>query len=206
MRCRLGTVLGIGRLAVASYLIWTGVARAVDHPDLFELTSPDFADNGMLGEANAGVGTSLRGPWACGGQNISPALTWSHPPAETQSFAVLMDDPDAASGRGGNHWITYDIPPSAKGMARGDADKADKFVSGNSGNGMAYHGACAEPGAKAHHFIFYVYALDIGLGKLKPGLTRAELAREMQGHNLAEASLMGRYQRAADGKAMMSAK
>jgi Raf kinase inhibitor-like YbhB/YbcL family protein len=206
MRCRLGTVLGIGGLAVASYLIWTGVARAVDHPDLFELTSPDFADNGMLGEANAGVGTSLRGPWACGGQNISPALTWSHPPAETQSFAVLMDDPDAASGRGGNHWITYDIPPSAKGMARGDADKADKFVSGNSGNGMAYHGACAEPGAKAHHFIFYVYALDIGLGKLKPGLTRAELVREMQGHNLAEASLMGRYQRAADGKAMMSAK
>jgi len=206
MRGRLWTVLGIGGLAAASYLIWTGGARAVDHPDLFELTSPDFADNGMLAEANAGVGTSLRGPWACGGQNISPALTWSHAPAGTQSFAVLMDDPDAASGRGGNHWITYDIPASAQGLARGDADKSGKFVSGNSGNGMAYHGACAEPGAKAHHFIFFVYALDIGLGKLKGGLTKAELVREIQGHNLAEASLMGRYQRSADGKAMLSAK
>ena len=206
MRCRLWTVLGIGGLAAASYLIWTGGARAVDHPDLFELTSPDLADNGMLTEANAGVGTSLRGPWACGGQNISPALTWSHAPAATQSFAVLMDDPDAASGRGGNHWITYDIPASAKGLARGDADKAGKFVSGNSGNGMAYHGACAEPGAKAHHFIFMIYALDIAPGKLKAGLTKAELVPQMQGHNLAEASLMGRYQRAADGKAMVSAK
>jgi len=206
MRCRLWTVLGIGGLAAASYLIWTGGARAVDHPDLFELSSPDFADNGMLGEANAGVGTSLRGPWACGGQNISPALSWSHAPAGTQSFAVIMDDPDAASGRGGNHWIMYDIPASATGVARGDADKPGKFVSGNSGNKAAYHGACAEPGAKAHHFIFYVYALDIGLGQLKPGLTRAELVREMQGHNLAEASLMARYQRSADGNAMVSAK
>jgi hypothetical protein len=160
----------------------------------------------MLSEANAGTGTSLRGPWDCGGQNISPALSWTHAPAGTQSFAVLMDDPDAASGRGGNHWIMYDIPAAASAVARGDADKPGKFVSGNSGNGLAYHGACAEPGAKAHHFIFMVYALDIGMGKLKGGLTKAELVREMQGHNLAEASLMARYQRAADGKAMLSAK
>ena len=51
-----------------------------------------------------------------------------------------------------------------------------------------------------------IYALDIGLGKLKPGLTKAEFVQEIKGHNLAEASLMGRYQRAADGKAMLSAK
>jgi Raf kinase inhibitor-like YbhB/YbcL family protein len=203
---RLWIALSACGLGAACYLTWMSGARAVDHPDLFELTSPDFADNGMLGEANAGNGTSLRGPWACGGQNISPALSWTHPPAGTQSFAVLMDDPDAASGRGGNHWIMYDIPAAASFVARGDANTPGKFVSGNSGNGLAYHGACAEPGAKAHHFIFMVYALDIGLGKLKAGLTKAELAREMQGHNLAEASLMARYQRAADGKAMLSAK
>jgi Raf kinase inhibitor-like YbhB/YbcL family protein len=191
---------------VACYLICSSGAQAVDHPDLFELTSPDFADNGLLSEANAGVGTSLRGPWACGGQNVSPALSWSHAPAATQSFAVLMDDPDAASGRGGNHWIMYDIPAAAKGVARGDAGQPGKFVAGDSGNGAAYHGACAEPGAKAHHFIFFVYALDIAPGKLKPGLTKAEFVQEIKGHNIAEASLMGRYQRAADGKAMLSAK
>jgi Raf kinase inhibitor-like YbhB/YbcL family protein len=203
MRNRLLATLWAGSMAAACYLICSNGARAVDHPDLFELSSPDFVDNGILSEANAGTGTSLRGPWACGGQNISPALAWSHAPAETQSFAIIMDDPDAASGRGGNHWITYDIPPSAKAVARGDAGK---FVGGNSGNGTPYHGACAEPGAKAHHFIFMIYALDTGLGKLKPGLTKAEFVQEIKGHSLAEASLMGRYQRAADGKAVLSAK
>jgi len=206
MRYRLLMALCAGGMAAACYLFWGSGARAVDHPDLFEVTSPDFPDNGLLAEANAGTGTSLRGPWACGGQNMSPALVWSHAPAETQSLAVIMDDPDAASGRGGNHWIMYDIPPSAHGVARGDADQPGKFVSGNSGNNAAYHGACAEPGAKAHHFIFFVYALDIALGKLKPGLTKAEFMPQIQGHNLAEASIMGRYQRAADGKAMLSAK
>jgi Raf kinase inhibitor-like YbhB/YbcL family protein len=206
MRYRLFVALCAGGMAAACYLISGSGAQAVDHPDLFEVTSPDFPDNGLLSEANAGTGTSLRGPWACGGQNISPALSWSHAPAGAQSFAVIMDDPDAASGRGGNHWITYDIPASAHGVVRGDADQPGKFVSGNSGNGAAYHGACAEPGAKAHHFIFFVYALDIEVGKLKPRLTKAELVEQIKGHNLAEASIMGRYQRAADGKALLSAK
>ena len=206
MRYRLLVALCAGGVTAACYLIWSSDARAVDHPDLFEVTSPDFPDNGLLSEANAGIGTSLRGPWACGGQNVSPALAWSHAPAETQSFAVIMDDPDAASGRGGQHWIMFDIPPSARMVERGDANKPGKFVSGNSGNQAAYHGACAEPGAKAHHFIFMIYALDIGLGKLKPGLTKAEFVQQIQGHSLAEASIMARYQRAADGRAMLSAK
>jgi phosphatidylethanolamine-binding protein (PEBP) family uncharacterized protein len=119
--------------AAGSYLFWSAAAQAVDHPDLFVLTSPDFADDGLLGEDNASTGKSLRGPWGCGGKNISPALAWTGAPAATQSFAVLMDDPDAASGRGGNHWITYGIPQSAKGVARGDADQPGKFVSGDSG-------------------------------------------------------------------------
>jgi phosphatidylethanolamine-binding protein (PEBP) family uncharacterized protein len=68
-----------------SYLAWTRSARAVDHPDLFELTSPDFADNGMLSEDNAYEGKSVRGPWDCGGKNISPALSWRRAPADTKA-------------------------------------------------------------------------------------------------------------------------
>ena len=143
-----------GGMIAAYHLLAGGAARAVDHPDLFEVASPDFPDNGMLTEANAGVGTSPRGPWTCGGQNISPALAWSHAPADTKSFAVIMDDPDAAMGRGGNHWITYDIP----------------------------------------------------LGTLKAGLTKAEFVQQIQGHNLAEASIMARYQRGADGRAAQAAR
>src|SRR5258708_1117929 len=96
MRYRLLVALCAGGMAASCYLIWTSGAQAVDHPDLFEVTSPDFPDNGLLSEANAGIGTSLRGPWACGGQNISPALTCPHPPPDTHTSATLMPDPTAS--------------------------------------------------------------------------------------------------------------
>lgn len=180
-----------------------GAAGAVDHPDLFRAWSPDFADNGFLSADNASAGSSPRGPWQCGGKNIAPALSWSGAPADTKSFAIVMDDPDAAMGRGGNHWIVYDIPPTANGIARGAAASEETFVPGDSGiDKLAYHGPCAEPGAKAHHFLFMVYALDLPPGTLPPGLTKAEFVKAIQGHNVAEASVSARYQRAPDGAAM----
>ena len=155
--------------------------RAADHPDLYVLTSPDFADNGFLRAANAGRGKSPRGPWACGGQDVSPALAWSHAPSGTKSYAVIMDDPDAASGRGGTHWIAYGIPASVTALPR------------NAGTTSGYHGPCAEPNAKTHHFYWMVFALDLPPRALKPGLTQAEFMRRIKGHNLAEASLVSRY-------------
>jgi hypothetical protein len=177
-------------------------ASAVDHPDLFQLTSPDFNDGGMLKAENAGTGTSPRGPWACGGADVSPALAWSHAPAGTQSFAIVMDDPDAASGRGGAHWIIYDIPPDVTSLARGAANRQGSFVAGDPGHGKAYSGPCAEPGAKAHHFIFMIYALDLPLGVLPSKLDRGAFTGAIVGHNLAEASLVARYQREANGDAV----
>ena len=191
---------------VASLGFAASPARAVDHPDLFQLTSPDFADGGMLTAENAGTGTSPRGPWACGGQDISPALAWSHAPAGTKSFAIVMDDPDAASGRGGSHWIVYDIAPNVTSFARGAANRPGQFVAGNPGRGKAYHGPCAEPGAKAHHFTFMIYALDLAPGLLPAGLDRGGFAGAIEGHNLAEASLIVRYQRDADGNPVMAGK
>ena len=169
--------------------------RAADHPDLFTATSPDFADNGMLSAANAGVGTSTRGPWACGGQNVSPALAWSHAPAATKSFAVIMDDPDAASGRGGNHWIAYDIPATVSVLPRNAGNGSSPLlVGGNNGKTTTYGGPCAEPDAKPRHFLWMVFALDISPGTLKPGLTREQFMQQIEGHNLAEASIVTRYE------------
>jgi len=170
--------------------------QAADHPDLFQITSPDFADNGMLKAANAGTGASTRGPWDCGGQNVSPALAWSHAPPGTKSFAVMMDDPDAASGNGANHWIAYDIPATVAALPRDAGNGSSKLLVGGA-NGRkltTYFGPCAEPGAKPHHFLWMVFALDIPPGTLKPGLSREEFMRLIQGHNLAEASLSSRYE------------
>jgi len=172
-------------------------ARAADHPDLFRVTSPDFADNGALKPANLGTGSSPRGNWDCGGQNVSPALAWSQAPAGTKSYAVIMDDPDAASGIGNNHWIAYDIPASATTLARNAGDgKSTALVEGSNGRKLPiYSGPCPEPGAKPHHFLWLVFALDIAPGALKPGLSREQFMQQIQGHNLAEASLSSIYQR-----------
>jgi len=149
----------------------------------------------LLTAANAGIGTSSRGPWACGGQNVSPALAWSHAPAGTKSFAVIMDDPDAASGRGGNHWIAYGIAASVSALPRNAGDgRSTLLVGGNNGRTTTYNGPCAEPNAKSHHFLWMAFALDLAPDALEPGLTRAQFMQRIDGHNLAEASLVTRYE------------
>jgi Raf kinase inhibitor-like YbhB/YbcL family protein len=184
-------------IAIVAFVLLAPAARAADHPDLFRLTSPDFTDNGALKPANLGTGTSPRGNWDCGGQNVSPALAWTLAPAGTKSFAVIMDDPDAASGIGNNHWIAYDIPGSATTLARNAGDgRSTALVEGANGRKLPmYSGPCPEPGAKPHHFLWLVFALDIATGTLKPGLSREQFMQQIQGHNLAEASLSSIYQR-----------
>ncbi len=84
-------------------------------------------------------------------------------------------------------------------MARGEGNNpASKFVFGMTRpNRVGYAGPCAEPGAKPHHFIFKIYALDIVPGTLAKGLGRDALIDAIHGHNLAEASIVARYQRPA---------
>jgi Raf kinase inhibitor-like YbhB/YbcL family protein len=191
------------RFGAAVLTIWLASAFgpvascAADHPDLFRLTSPDFEDNAMLTPANLGTGSSPRGNWDCGGRNVSPALTWSQAPEGTKSFAVIMDDPDAASGLGANHWIAYDIPANVDAVPRDAGNgRSALLVPGVNGRKLAiYSGPCPEPGAKPHHFLWLVFALDLAPGTLKPGLSREQFMQQIQGHNLAEASLSSRYQR-----------
>jgi hypothetical protein len=182
-------------LAIVLALLLVPMAvRAADHPDMFVLSSADFADNGFLSAPNAGKGKSPRGPWACGGADVSPALTWSHAPKGTKTYAVIMDDPDAASGRGGTHWIAYDIPASVTKLPRNAGNgESNLLVNGDNGSTFAYHGPCAEPNAKSHHFLWMVFALDLPVGSLQANLTQAQFMARIKGHNLAEASLVSRY-------------
>jgi phosphatidylethanolamine-binding protein (PEBP) family uncharacterized protein len=53
-------------------------------------------------------GQSIPAKYSCIGKNISPALTWTEPPAGTQSYALIMDDPDAP-GRTWVHWVLFNI-------------------------------------------------------------------------------------------------
>ncbi len=135
--------------------------------------------------------------YSCDGTNVSPALTWTGTPAATQSFALIVDDPDVPA-KTVVHWLIYDIPAGANSLPEGVPTKrklADGSSQGqNIRKKVGYTGPCPEKGGAAHHYFFKLYALDSKMN-LKPGAKKDELEAAMKGHILAQAELIGRFKR-----------
>jgi len=134
--------------------------------------------------------------YTCSAADVSPALTWTDPPAGTQSFAIIEDDPDAPSGTF-VHWLVYDLPAAYRRLPEGLSGNDQMAGGGRQGTNdfsrTGYSGPCPPPG-KPHRYFIRLYALD-ATTNLHPAATRKELESAMQGHILAQAELMGRYQR-----------
>jgi Raf kinase inhibitor-like YbhB/YbcL family protein len=151
----------------------------------FELRSVAFEEGGNIPKE-----------YTCDGANISPPLGWGDPPEQTKSFALLVEDPDAP-GKTWVHWIIFNLPPEVRQLS--DNIPKQKTLAGNQRQGtndfgkIGYGGPCPPKGAP-HRYFFRLYALDKMLD-LKPGATKSELLKAMEGHILAKAELMGRYQR-----------
>ena len=142
------------------------------------------------------AGETIPKKFTCDGPDVSPKLSWNEPPAKTQSFALIMDDPDAPVGTW-VHWVLFDLPADTKELSEGVA-KQDQLSNGarqgrNDFGKIGYGGPCPPPG-KPHRYFFKLYALDSKLN-LKAGATKADIERAMKGHILAQAELMGRYGR-----------
>ena len=151
-----------------------------------EVSSASFSDGGTIPSR-----------YTCDGEDMSPALKWSHPPAGTKSFVVVMNDPDAPIDF--THWMVYDIPPGVFGLtegalARGAMPKGSAEGT-NDFNRPGYGGPCP-PVGKPHHYVFRLYALDIRLDS-RPGATRKQLDSAIARHIVAEGQIIGTYQRAS---------
>jgi Raf kinase inhibitor-like YbhB/YbcL family protein len=133
-------------------------------------------------------GQSIPAKYTCTGKNISPALTWSNAPAGTQSFALIVDDPDAPMGTW-VHWVLYNIPSGTASLPE-NTDASGIAVGKNSSNHMSYDGPC--PPSGTHRYFFKLYALDSALS-LSPGATKEQLLSSMKGHILAQGELMGTF-------------
>lgn len=139
--------------------------------------------------------------FTCQGRDISPPLKWANAPANTKSLALIADDPDAPDPKAPKmtwvHWVLYDLPATTTGLAE-DVAKTPTLPNGakqgiTDFKRIGYGGPCPPPGG-AHRYFFKLYALDKMLD-LKPGATKKELLKAMEGHVLAEGQLMGTYQR-----------
>src|SRR5437660_8779490 len=149
------------------------------------ITSPDFSQGEVIPKK-----------FTCDAQDVSPKLEWKGPPANTESFALIVDDPDAPAGTW-VHWVLYDIPAGARELPEhvpGQEQLASGARQGRNDFGkIGYGGPCPPPG-KPHRYFFKLYALDTKLN-LKSGVTKAELERAMKSHILAQAELIGKYGR-----------
>lgn len=135
----------------------------------------------------------------CDGPNVSPQLTWAGVPAGAKSLALIVDDPDAPDPAAPKmtwvHWVLYNIPTNASGLAAGVAVKglpAGTLLGVNDWQRADYGGPC--PPVGRHRYFFKLYALDSVLPDLKHP-TKAVLEKAMQGHVLARSELIGLYQR-----------
>lgn len=149
----------------------------------FELTSPTFQ-----------AGTVIPNRFSCLGEDVSPELNWGDPPAGTQSFALIFDDPD---GGGWVHWIIFNIPPDARGLPEA-VPASGEFALGalqgiNSWNELGYGGPCPPPGS-THLYVFTLYSLDAELN-LEAGATKRDLQLAMDGHILAQTELSADFSR-----------
>jgi Raf kinase inhibitor-like YbhB/YbcL family protein len=149
-----------------------------------KITSTAFEDGDMIPKN-----------YTCDGDNVSPELSWSGAPAETKSFSIICDDPDAPV-RIWVHWVVYNIPGNSKGIA--EAVSTDKKLNNGTLQGLndfgmtGYGGPCPPRGT--HRYFFKVYALDTAL-TIQEDVTKDVLLASMEGHVLAEGELMGRYSR-----------
>ena len=128
--------------------------------------------------------------YTCDGNNISPPLSWRDVPADTKSFVLIMDDPDAPMGTWA-HWLVYNLPADIRNLPENIQILPTGAKYGlNSWHKLGYGGPC--PPSGRHRYLFKLYALDTTLD-LKGDVTSNVLQKVMQEHVLAEAQLLGLY-------------
>ena len=165
-------------LYLFSALSSTHHTEAADMSTL-KLSSPAF-----------GHSENIPAKYTCDGPNVNPPLTIENIPLETKSLALIVDDPDAPAGTW-VHWVVWNISPATREIK-------EHFLPSGAQEGMTdsrkrgYGGPCPPKGR--HRYFFKLYALDRLLTDLhRP--SKAKLESAMSGHVLAEATLMGTYQR-----------
>jgi len=176
-------------LVLASLLPMPGTATFAEEKAMtMTITSTAFA-----------VNASIPTRYTCEGDDLSPPLAWSGVPATAKSLALIVDDPDAPDPAAPRmtwvHWVLYNLPVASSGLpeAVGPARLPAGTLEGvNDWQRSGYGGPC--PPVGRHRYFHKLYALDAVLADLKRP-SKAALEKAMKGHVVAEAQLVGTYQK-----------
>jgi Raf kinase inhibitor-like YbhB/YbcL family protein len=166
-------------------------AKKQGPPPMLKITVPAFPD---------GARVPSKYTCAAGPNSPSPAINWSNAPSGTQSFVVILHDPDPVIANSTNdvlHWAIYDIPGNAtslpENVAKGDQSDGAKQIN-NIAGGAGYLGPCPPPGHGDHHYTLEVFALNAKLG-IPASSSRADLMNAMNGKVLSKGVYIGIFGR-----------
>lgn len=142
------------------------------------------------------IGSPIPTKYTCDGDDISPPLQWEAPPKGTQSFALIVEDPDAPN-QTFTHWVVYNLPAECRELPENAAQDSFYMPKGmvqgqNDFNKLGFGGPCPPNGT--HRYFFKILALDCLLD-LPEGATKADLKEAIANHVLDSAEVMGRYTR-----------
>jgi len=152
------------------------------------ITSPAFPPSGPIPAT-----------YTCEGENVSVPLAWHGVPPGTKSLVLIVDDPDAPDPKAPRmtwvHWVLANLPPAASGLPQ--AVSSGQLPAGtveglNDWKRPGYGGPC--PPIGRHRYFHKLYALDTELKGLQHP-TKAQVEAAMKGHVLAQAELVGTYQK-----------
>ena len=156
---------------------------------MFTISSSAFKNNETIPQKYTGLG-----------DDISPELNWSGAPENTKEFAIICDDPDAPTAEPWVHWVIYGISGSTKSLPvalpqQQHLKTAGDVIQGlNSWNTIGYRGPLPPSRSGKHHYHFSIFALDKALG-LKPGLSKNDLLKQLDGHVISTSTITGVYSR-----------
>ena len=136
--------------------------------------------------------------YTCEGIDVSPPLRLEGLSDKAVSIAIIVDDPDAPIGTF-THWVAWNIPPTEEipeGIPKEKVVETPiKVIQGRNDFGrIGYNGPCPPREHGVHHYHFKVYVLDTTLD-LKPGASKRELEKAMEGHVIQFGELVGLYER-----------
>jgi Raf kinase inhibitor-like YbhB/YbcL family protein len=142
-------------------------------------------------------GAAIPRRYTCDGENLSPPLSWEYIPPDTRSFALLCDDPDAPGGTW-HHWAAFDISAGQTALAEGASQRGEERAFKQAVNDFkrrGYGGPCPPRGRGPHHYHFRLLALSIECLPVRKDASCREVEREARKHVIAEALVIGVYQR-----------
>ncbi|MGD1212723.1 MAG: YbhB/YbcL family Raf kinase inhibitor-like protein [Candidatus Acidiferrales bacterium] len=159
-----------------------------------QLSTSAYSDGGTIPDKY-----TCAGPGGFASMTSMP-VEWKNPPAGTQSFILLLHDPDAHARKSLDditHWIVYNIPGDSTGLPEGVKADAPASVGTQGKNIMGqpgFMGPCAPPGPP-HHYTLELLALDTKLD-LPAGASRDDILKAADGHVLTGTVYIGLFHRA----------